>query len=529
MRRKRTYRFVAVGVAVVFAATTVSACSGNKANTSGTKVDKLRWGLVADNLPSIDPLTLTSGSELLATVYDSLLTSDKAGRLAPNLAESWDAPDPLTYVFHLRKDVKFWDGKVMTADDVVASLDYERLPPSAYESLFVNIKDVKAKDPSTVVVTMNKPDVSILSLLSSVGAAIFEKDFYEAHKKDFGKPGTLTMATGPYKIDSLDPTTGATCTANHDYWAGAPAIKNLTVTPFKTEASAALAYRSGGLDAVYPLSDPETFASTAHAKITRVAGGKQTFLSLNTQVAPFDDVHVRRAIAYALDREKLASAVGGEVYDTFFPPLVLDTLVNDSEVKTLTDSVEQYDYSVDKAKSELAQTKYANGLKATLEVPDDGRRPKIAQAMSGMLADAGINLSVKVVSPDQYTQHIGVGDAKKKLPLTLNILDSGSEPNGTADAYLNSAQAGVAYENYAAYSNPQVDTLLKDGISTNDNAKRFAAYGEISRIVATDVPYIPLVLQDNVVALSSKFTWPDFNPFSSVYGANAWVYQVKPS
>ena len=137
-------------------------------------------------------------------------------------------------------------------------------------------------------------------------------------------------------------------------------------------------------------------------------------------------------------------------------------------------------------------------------------------------------MTVKVVSSDQYTQHIGVGDAKEKLPLVLNSLDSGSEPNGTADAYLNSVQADVAYQNYAAYSNPTVDELLKDGISTNDNAKRFTAYSKINTIVADEVPYIPLFLRDNVVALSDKFTWPDFNAFSSVYGANAWVYQVKP-
>lgn len=528
MMRKRTLRMVAVGVVTVFVASMASACSGSKSDDNEKSVDELRWGLVADNLPSIEPVTLNSGSSLLATIYDSLLTSDKTGVLTPNLAESWDTPDPLTYVFHLRKGVKFWNGHELTSADVVASLDYERLAPSPYESLFVNVKDVKATDASTVVMTMKKPDVSILSLIASVGAAIFEKEFYEANKKDFGKPGTLTMATGPYKLESLDPTTGAKFTANDDYWAGAPAIKKLTVTPFKTESSAALAYRAGDIDAVYPLSDPETFKSTAKARILRVAGGKQTFLTINTQVAPFDDVHARRAMAYALNRKELAGAVGGVAYDTFLPGIVLNTLADESEVKAALDSVDTYKHSIDKAKAELAQSKYPSGFEATLEVPDDGTRPKIGQAMASMLADADIKLTVKVVSSDQYTQHIGVGEPKKKLPLTLQSLDSQSEPNGTAGAYLDSAQAGVAYQNYAAYSNPTMDALLKDGISTNDKAERFEIYAKVNAIVASDVPYIPLFLRDNVVALADKFTWPDFNAFSSVYGANAWAYQVKP-
>jgi peptide/nickel transport system substrate-binding protein len=530
MRRNRSIKFVAASVVTAVIASLAAACSGGSSGGSGADASELRWGLVADNLPSIEPLTLNAGSSLLSTMYDSLLTTDDDGRLAPALAEKWEATDSLTYTFTIREGVKFWNGNELTADDVVASLDYERLPPSAYESLYVNVKDVKATDPGTVVVTLNKPDVSVLTLLSSVGSAIFEKKFYEDNKKDFGKPGTLVMATGPFEITGLKPTSGATFTANPDYWGGAPAVKKLTVTPFKNETSAALAFRSGDLDAVFPLSDPKTFASAADTKVTSASGGKQTFLTLNTQVAPFDDIHVRKAFAYALNRKELAGvAGGGTVYNTFNPSIVLETLADKSEVEALTKSVDQYDFDVAKAKDEVAQSAYAGGVKATIEVPDDGTRPKIAQAMKSMLAEAGIALTVDVVSPDQYTQHIGVDDPKKKLPLTLQRLDSQPEPNGTADPYLNSAQAGVAYQNYAAYSNTDVDALLAKGIATDDAAKRFAAYAELNTIVAAEVPYIPLYLEDNVVALSDKFTWPSLNSFSSVYGPNAWAYQVKPS
>ena len=174
MTRKRTLRLAAVNVSVVCVAALATACTGSGGDrpSSGDKPDTLRWGMVTDNLASIDPVTLTAGNALVATIYDPLIGADEDGQLAPAIAESWDTPDALTYVFNLRQDVQFWDGTEMTSEDVVASLDYIRLPPSPYESLFVTVESIKARDASTVVMKMKQPDASILSLLSSVAGSI---------------------------------------------------------------------------------------------------------------------------------------------------------------------------------------------------------------------------------------------------------------------------------------------------------------------------------------------------------------------
>jgi peptide/nickel transport system substrate-binding protein len=534
MKQMRITKFVATGAALVCCAAMTTACKGAGGGENPGKnaaVDELRWGMVADSIDGIEPLTFSAGSALLATMYDALLTAGPDGQLAPGLAESWETPDDLTYIFHLREGVTFWDGTELTADDVVASLDYERLPPSPYESLFVNVDTVTAQDSSTVVVKMKQADASVLSLLASVGASIFSKEFYEENKKDFGKPGTLTMATGPYEITNLNPTSGATFTANPDWYGGEPAVKTVEVKPFKNVTSAALAYRSGELDAVYPLADPQAFASTSKAELTSIPGCKQTFMSLNTQVAPWDDVHVRRAFAYALNREDLAGAEGdgAATYDSFFPPMVLDKVADEAQIDDLMSSLPTYDFDLAKAEEEMAQSSSPDGVNGTFEVPDDGVRPRIAQAVANMVAEAGIELDVKVMSEAQYTQRIGEGDAAKKIQLTIQRLDCSEEPNTTADFLLNSAQADIPYANYAAYQNPEADELLKDGISTTDEGGRFEAYSALAEIVAEDVPYIPLYLGENVLALSDQFAWPDLNPFSSVYGPAAWVAQVKPA
>ena len=533
MTRKRTLRLAAVNVSVVCVAALATACTGSGGDrpSSGDKPDTLRWGMVTDNLASIDPVTLTAGNALVATIYDPLIGADEDGQLAPAIAESWDTPDALTYVFNLRQDVQFWDGTEMTSEDVVASLDYIRLPPSQYESLFVTVESIKARDASTVVMKMKQPDASILSLLSSVAGSIFKKEFLDENKKDFGKPGTLTMATGPYEITSLNPTGGAEFTANPNWWGGEPAIKNVTVTPFKTITSAALAYRSGEIDAVFPLADPKAFVSSANAELTSVPGCKQTFMSLNTQVAPWNDVHVRRAFAHAVNRSELAGAEGdGSVpYDSIFPPMVLSSIADESEIDALMESIPKNEFDLEAAEAELAESDYPDGAQGTFEVPDDGFRPKIAQAIASMVAEVGIDLEVKVLSEDQYTQRIGVGDPEEKIGLTIQRLDCSSEPNSTAGFLLDSSQAAVPYSNYAAFENPAADEFVQDGISTTDNAERFEAYAGLAELVAEEVPYLPLYLGENVVALSDEFIWPSLNPFSSVYGSGAWVAQVEPS
>lgn len=509
------------------AALVLAGCAGSSAPPVDTS--ELTWGIVASNMASVEPLTFTAGNMLLATIYDALMTAGPDGQIAPGLAESVDDSDPMKYVFDLRDDVTFWNGDPLTAEDVVYSLDYERLPPSAYESLFINVDTVSAPDEDTVVITMKQPDAGLLSLLASPGASIFQKKFHEEHKENFGAPGTLVMATGPYEITSLDATRGAEFVANPDWYGGEPAIEKLSVKPFKTLANAALAYRTGEVDAVFQVSDPKSFESNSGETLTSVEGCKQTFLALNTQVAPFDDVHVRSAVERALNREELAESVGvgASTYKMFLPDLVLGKLASESQIQDLNATIPDAGFDLDAAADELAESAYPDGVASTLQVYDDGVRPTIAQAMAGTLAEAGIDITVEIVSEDEWNQAVGEGDPLKKSPMQLVRVDCSEEPNLTASWMLDGANAAVGYSNYAAYSNPEVDRLIDESLATNDPEARFAAYSEMMQIVAEDVPYVPVYLEDNVVALADGFAWPTMNAFSSVYGPAAWVAQVE--
>ena len=160
--------------------------------------------------------TLDTGTDEDNDVYGTLETLTKfgpSGQIGPALATSVTQPNATTYVYHLRHGVKFWNGDPMTSADVVNALGYYRKSGSYVSSLMVSVKDVTATDPYTVTVTLKYP-YAPWSAQTTGQFPIFEKKFQDEHKTTMGRPGVLIMGTGPFKIDSFDPTTGLELSAN---------------------------------------------------------------------------------------------------------------------------------------------------------------------------------------------------------------------------------------------------------------------------------------------------------------------------
>ncbi len=216
------------------------------ASAAGATIPLLR--IATDyQLPTLDPTKYSSATIVTSLSLETLLTLGPQGQLLPNLATSWSATNPVTYVYHLRQGVKFWDGDELTAADVAFSWNYEREAGSQYNTGFGSVKSVTASGPSTVVVRLVHPDASWQDTPAFTGE-VFEKKFFEAHPRTFGQPGTLIMGTGPWEVDSLDPTTGAQLSGNPDWWDGTVPIDHISVQIFANSTSEALAFRAGDED-----------------------------------------------------------------------------------------------------------------------------------------------------------------------------------------------------------------------------------------------------------------------------------------
>jgi peptide/nickel transport system substrate-binding protein len=478
--------------------------------------------------PTLDETKNSYAAYIAWLGLEPLMKFDAQGQLEPYLATSMAQPNPFTYVFHLRQGIRFWDGNELTATDVAYSLNYERAPSSQVSSYLSSIKSVTAAGPDTVVVRLSNPDPSLPDGVVWAGL-IFEKRFAEQHKAKFGGPGVLLMGTGPWQPDSLDPTKGADLSANPHWWGGRVPIRHISVRFFANDTSAALAFRAGEIDFDPFIDGPKSFASASGASILAAQSDCYNALfSMNTQEAPWNDVHVRRAVAYALNRQDIIAAEGGyaQPYYTYIPSQMLQEVASPSQVSALIKSLPEYQYDVAKAKAELAQSSHPHGFTAPLEVFVYGNVVTTAEAIAAELQKIGINLQIKAVTLAAWgTDESG---PPSKRPTSYFTAGCSTPDVSGYDWFLGSRNLQAGQYNMADWAPPEIDTLISEGLAAPNAAGRFTAYSKLLRIIAAEVPYVPLFLHDNSIALSSKFTFPGYNQYSVGF-TGPYALSIKPN
>jgi len=524
-------RFVVVVLATVVVAATAFAGS-SAAWPSGVRsaavIPLLRVG-EAGRIVTLDQSRDSTGVEVTSLSLETLMKITPDGKLQPNLAQSVTQPGPATYVYHLRKGVKFWSGNELTAVDVANSLNYYRFPGSIVGFAFTSVKSILAKDRYTVVVTLKHRDAGWKFVPAQYPTMIFEKKFQDEHKQTFGQPGTLIMGTGPWRVVSLDPTRGVELEANPRWWGGQVPIKHISFRYFADENGIALALRGGQIDVAPMVSSPGSFAATSGTKVHSVPSCQAAFLGLGVNTPPWNDTHVRRAVAYAINRQDLATAAGGFVtpLTSFIPPSQLALLGTKAKVTAALKGVPNYRFNLAKARQELAQSKYPNGFSAKTTYPRDYffvNFSNINQAIAAQLGRIGIKLELDPIPLSQYFGLFGPKDG-----VGLNFMCWGClspDPSWYPGLILGSVNVPAGRFNYAAYAPPAVDTLIAEGRNSTNSAKRLQTYTQIMKRVATDLPYVPLFVKNTAYGISPKYAWPSY---VSTYYSNGtpWALGIK--
>jgi peptide/nickel transport system substrate-binding protein len=461
-------------------------------------------------------------------VLEPLVVLSKDGKIEPWLARSWNQSGPKTYLYHLRKGVTFSDGAPLTARDVVFSLNFYRKQGSANSYNFPStLKSITAVGSDTVKITLSAPNAAWAVIPTGAQLGIFEQKFYEQHKDTFGQPGTGVIGTGPWQITKFDPTSGAQLTANPHYWGGAPAIKQIQWTFYSSETSEALAFRSGEIDLAFP-SDNKSFASTAGTKLVTAPGEQlEIALSMNTLTAPWSDVHVRRAVAYAIDRRALIQAYGGYAQPayTLIPPVLLRQLGSQSQINAALRGVPTYPHSVAKAKAEMRKSAFPNGAKVTLAALNQPAIVNMTQVLKSQLAAIGLKATIKVENVDPNTAEITGSDRKAVQTQIAPYGGVSPDPGGIYDYALGSKNATGGNWNSSNWSSPLVDKLIAKGFSTTAPASRLKIYGQLLTQLGQNAPYVPIAMVNGTVALASKYTWPTFDSFWANLGP--WALGIR--
>lgn len=489
--------------------------AGCASTPSAEPKDTLVW---ATSLP-VHTFDIAHGFDISTTAQFSVLntpvTLDKNGQVAPSLAESWKETSPGVYDFQLRKGVKFSDGTPLTAEDVAYSLERHLDPKVASEaaSYVAMVKSVKVTGENSVRVTLSQPSSAFLAT-SALAWQVVPRKLAEAHPKDLGSPEVGTLGTGPYKVAKFSLTDGVTLVRNPYYWGAKPDLAKIEVRTISNPEALRLAIKQGSVDATadVPMRDARKWADIPGVTTGFYQGNTISFMSFDVTDAHLKDVHVRRAIAYAVDKDALVR-LGTNGHGS-----AATALLTAPQIKTLygdkgSPVTQTYPHDIGKAKAELAQSPYPDGFALTVPYAS-GRDDVLAmQAITSDLAKIGIKLTLENMPIDAYRARRMEHD---RTGVQLHSLTYGTpDPAEVLPDLLSRASAKPQGWNFAQYASAALDATL-DKMATTSGPDRVPFVDKILNEVADQVPYMPLYYVDLGYALSDRFT----------FEVNAWTIDV---
>lgn len=525
LSRRAVLRGAVLGGAFVAMPNLLAACgnSDTESEGEGTATATLGWGTTGiralDYARSFDSQTGVP----VAISLESLLTFDADLTLVPLLAESWSQPDQLSYVFKLRSDVTFWDGTALTADDVVFSLERHRDPAVASEMAYTfdSVESIEATADDEVTVTLSAPDPFFAYVQTFT--SITPKAFSEEQGDLLGTPGETvrTMGTGPYKVTEFRADDLVTLERNENYRGEAGPFERIEVKLFTDLQTMQLAMRSGDIDGTFqvPLPQVTQWDDIEGATTISAPGLNVTSMFFNVTQPPFDDINVRRAVSYCIDREALVQdLLGGqaEVANTIVPPAQWGGLLSEEEVEALYAELPQFTLDIDEAKRAIAASSVPDGFSATIQYPNIlGEVGRALLSLSENLKEINIELEVNEVPPPQWFADL---DAETSPIGVIGLAPDYPDPAN----YILSAYSGGP-GNRAKYTNPDVTRLIEEQQTATDPAVRAEAVSEIVRTVEQDVPYLHFWWPDSVMAIRETL---DYSGFTPLWYNQVWIENV---
>ncbi|MFI6455694.1 ABC transporter substrate-binding protein [Streptosporangium amethystogenes] len=459
---------------------------------------------------------------------EALVGVGRDGSLLPSLAESWTRKDATTYVYTIRQGVAFSDGTPLTADDVVASLDLHarKGSTSAFAYAYANVKKIDASGPTEITITLKQPDASFAWTPSPGTLMVTSRKFIEASGDGIGTPGAKILGTGPYRVTEFAPDSHVTLERNDAWWGGKAPYRQIKIDFVPEESTRLLAMRGGSVDVALnvPAEQIDQWKGLPGVEVKAASDRSLVTLAFNTAKKPWDDVHVRRAVAHAVDREGILRSVlrgHGRVADTLTDPAQWGGVLGEAEVESLYASIPQYGFDLAKARAELAASSVPGGFGDVLTYPNSG--PQLGRAaltLAENLKGIGITLEVKEVPLEQWIAELG----KHASGVYLGwYFATTGDPAEYIQQLLNGAATGVNGTNIAEYANAEVTGLLDEAKTGTDDTARGRLLGEALVKAAGDVPYQPLWWGEAATAFGPGVGTGEFGPYFFV---GPWATEI---
>ena len=450
-----------------------------------------------------NPLGQGAGYMWLEKYYSKLLTYDiKFTKMQGELAETWEvSPDAKTFTFHLRKGILWHDGQPFTSDDVKYSIELAKNPDSAfvYAPKLVDIQDIATPDPLTVVITLGKPNAAFLDALIFV-FMVPKHAIGTIAAKDLVKNQywyTNPIGTGPYKWSKYVQDQYVQLVPNENYWRGKPKLDLLINRYFKEAGSALIALQKGEIQFTYVTAD-ESEIVKKDQNLTLLSGPSQVvnYLAFNLKDTRFQDVRVRQAFAYAIDRQTIV--------DQLFKGTAVVVPAAFDQPQYQPKDANPYKRDVNKAKQLLQAANWDKIKGDPIEILTyyaDQLSTDILVTVQQQLADAGVTVKLRAVDVPTFNGIVNKADPQFTIYYAGGA--NGPEPDVTSIYFLSTA-VPPAGSNRGFWNNPDEDKAYLAGRSDIDPAKRAADYQAAAAIQNDQLPWVPMWVTTRFGAVSKK-------------------------
>ncbi|HLO33094.1 MAG TPA: ABC transporter substrate-binding protein [Anaerolineales bacterium] len=472
-----------------------------------------------DDLATLDPAIGYDWTNWPAEklVFDGLLDYDNSTTIMPRLAESLPEvnADATVYTFKLRKGVKFSNGREFTADDVVYTLtrvlDPKTSSPGA--GFFVGIKGaqdfidgkatavegIKALDPNTVEITLTEPDVTFLNKMALNFAFIVPKEEVEKAGENFGH---APVGTGPFLLKEWKSGESLTFERNPNYFMpDLPYLDKITIQVGVAPDVALLRLEKGDIQL---MGDPPPGADWA--RISADAAWKNRlekqpqvstiYIAINTTAKPFDNVKVRQALNYAIDKQHIVQLLNGRatVANQVLPPLM----------PGYDKSYPGYEYNPDKAKALLTEAGFGNGFETSIECIAVDPQPKLCESFQQDLAKVGIKLTINTLAAPNVIDDAGNGRAPLTWSGGLGWIQDYPDPDDFYGPILGCGSNTPGGWNWSRYCNETIDKQSKQLLAMTDREARLAGYAPFFKSLMDDAVWVPVYNGEYDIAHSEK-------------------------
>lgn len=467
-------------------------------------------GRVATDPPQLDPafITDTTSSLVANNIFDGLVQYNEKLDVIPAIAKEWEiSEDGLVWTFNLRDDVKFHNGRKLTAEDVEYSftrlVDPQTKSPRAW--LFENVKGVtefqdgqadkvtgfKVVDENTFEITLAEPFTPFLSVLAMTNATVVPKEEVEKYGEDFT---SNPVGTGAFKFEEWKHDDHVTLVGNKDYFEGKPYLDKIIFRVIPEDASAFAEYEQGNIYDLETIPDGE---------IERVLNGTEFkdelikksrlgiyYFAMNVTKKPFDNIKVRQAIAHAVNKEAIVKVLRhGTVLaaEGILPPGMPG---HNEELKGL-------EYDPEKAKQLLAEAGYPDGLPEEIELAYNTSKghQMIAEAVQADLKKIGVNVKLVNLEWGSYLTKLDNGDTQIFRAAWIGDYP---DPDNFLYVLLYSGNAGPK-GNTSFYSNSEFDEKVVKARGMKPGPERIQLYQEADKIAIEEAPWVPIYYYTSLI------------------------------